>query len=148
MNDDVLAYAVAQRRREIGVRMALGAVPKQIGNQFLSLGLRLLGAGTILGVIGAWLLAAETPQTTRWGAACAGAIAALAIVGVLVGLRDGTVHGVATWSDRLRQANVLATWRVQPDSALRTLFPSAEYVRAFAPELERRRLSVFRAESR
>ena len=55
MNDGVLAYAVAQRRREIGVRMALGAVPKQIGNQFLSLGLRLLGAGTILGVIGAWL---------------------------------------------------------------------------------------------
>src|SRR5438552_4745850 len=102
----------------------------------------------LLGVIGAWLLAAETPQPTRWGAACAGAIAALAIVGVLVGLRDGTVHGVATWSDRLRQANVLATWRVQPDSALRTLFPSAEYVRAFAPELERRRLSVFRAESR
>ena len=55
MNDGVLAYAVAQRRREIGVRMALGAVPKQIGNQFLSLGLRLLGAGTILGVIGAWV---------------------------------------------------------------------------------------------
>jgi predicted permease len=51
----VLAYAVAQRRREIGVRMALGAPPKQIGRQFISLGLRLLVAGSALGVIGALL---------------------------------------------------------------------------------------------
>jgi predicted permease len=50
----VLSYAVAQRRREIGIRMALGAQRSQIGTQFLSLGLRLLAAGTILGLIGAW----------------------------------------------------------------------------------------------
>ena len=35
--------------------MALGAQRRQIGAQFLSLGLRLLAAGTILGLIGAWL---------------------------------------------------------------------------------------------
>ncbi len=51
----VLSYAVAQRRREIGIRMALGAQRKQIGTQFLALGLRLLAAGTILGLLGAWL---------------------------------------------------------------------------------------------
>src|SRR5947208_6188008 len=51
----VLSYAVAQRRREIGIRMALGAQRHQIGTQFLSLGLRLLAAGTIVGLIGAWL---------------------------------------------------------------------------------------------
>jgi predicted permease len=51
----VLSYAVAQRRREIGIRMALGAQREQIRAQFLSLGLRLLGAGTLLGLIGAWL---------------------------------------------------------------------------------------------
>jgi ABC-type antimicrobial peptide transport system permease subunit len=50
----VLSYAVAQRRREIGVRMALGAQPGRIRMQFLSLSLRLLAAGTGLGVIGAW----------------------------------------------------------------------------------------------
>ena len=50
----VLSYAVAQRRREIGVRMALGAQPGQIRIQFLSLSLRLLAAGTVLGLIGAW----------------------------------------------------------------------------------------------
>jgi len=50
----VLSYAVAQRRREIGVRIALGAQPGQIRIQFLSLSLRLLTAGTMLGFIGAW----------------------------------------------------------------------------------------------
>jgi predicted permease len=51
----VLSYAVAQRHREIGIRMAVGAQRWQIGTQFLSLGLRLLAAGTVLGLIGAWL---------------------------------------------------------------------------------------------
>jgi predicted permease len=50
----VLAYAVNQRRREIGVRMALGAQPGQVRAQFLGLGARLLLAGTALGALGAW----------------------------------------------------------------------------------------------
>ncbi len=51
----VLSYAVTQRRREIAVRMALGARPEQIRRQFLSLSLRLLLFGAALGVAGAWL---------------------------------------------------------------------------------------------
>ena len=52
----VLSYAVAQRRREIGVRMALGARPEQIRSQFFAIALRLLAGGMMLGVIGAWLI--------------------------------------------------------------------------------------------
>ena len=48
----VLSYGVALRRREIGVRLALGAAPGQIGRQFLGLGLRFLAVGTILGIAG------------------------------------------------------------------------------------------------
>jgi ABC-type antimicrobial peptide transport system permease subunit len=62
----VLSYAVAQRTREIGIRMALGAQRGQIGSQFLSLGLRLLAAGTVLGLIGAWV-AGKAMQSVLFG---------------------------------------------------------------------------------
>lgn len=50
----VLGYAVSLRRREIGIRMALGARPSQILAHFLSLGARLLGLGVALGLVGTW----------------------------------------------------------------------------------------------
>lgn len=50
----VLAYTVAQRQREIGVRMALGALPQQIMAQFLALGGKLLLIALPLGLLGAW----------------------------------------------------------------------------------------------
>jgi predicted permease len=49
----VLSYAVAQRTREIGIRMAVGAQREQIASQFLKIGLRLLITGTVIGVIAA-----------------------------------------------------------------------------------------------
>jgi ABC-type antimicrobial peptide transport system permease subunit len=52
----VLAYSVAQRRREIGVRMALGARPEQILRQFLNMGVGLVAIGLPLGLIGAFLV--------------------------------------------------------------------------------------------
>jgi len=53
----VLSYAVAQRRREIGVRMALGAQPRQIRNSVGGVTLRLFAAGSLLGIVDAWAMA-------------------------------------------------------------------------------------------
>jgi len=50
----VMSYTVAQRTREIGLRMALGARPGQVRAQFVSIAVRLVVGGILLGVIGAW----------------------------------------------------------------------------------------------
>jgi predicted permease len=62
----VLAYAVTQRRREIGVRMALGAQPRQVLGQFLGMGLRFIVYGTALGLVGTLLLG-QTLRSLLYG---------------------------------------------------------------------------------
>ena len=52
----LIAYAVAQRTREIGIRMALGARPRLIVSEILGRGLKLAGLGVALGFAGALAL--------------------------------------------------------------------------------------------
>lgn len=52
----VMAYNGLRRTREIGVRLALGALPAQIAKMMLGHGLRLLGCGLLLGFAGAFAL--------------------------------------------------------------------------------------------
>ncbi len=52
----VLAYQVSERRREIGIRMALGAATSSIFRMVLSEGAVMVAVGTGLGLIGAFLL--------------------------------------------------------------------------------------------
>jgi len=51
----VLAYAVGERRREIGIRLALGARPVEVLNLVVAQGLQLVGVGTGLGLASALL---------------------------------------------------------------------------------------------
>jgi predicted permease len=49
----VLAYAVTQRQREIGIRVALGAAPRTVKKMFVYRGLILSGTGIALGAVAA-----------------------------------------------------------------------------------------------
>jgi putative ABC transport system permease protein len=49
----VLAYTTLKRVREIGIRLALGARPAQVGALIMNHALRLLSLGCVLGLIGA-----------------------------------------------------------------------------------------------
>jgi putative ABC transport system permease protein len=50
----VLAYTTLKRVREIGIRIALGARPAQVGALIMNHALRLLSLGCVLGLIGAF----------------------------------------------------------------------------------------------
>jgi predicted permease len=53
----VIAYVVSQRAGEIGIRLALGAEPRQLARMFLRHGLALSVVGVIVGLVGAAALA-------------------------------------------------------------------------------------------
>jgi len=55
----VMAYAVAQRTSELGLRIALGAQPRNIMTLVLGQGIKLALLGVLLGLVGAFSL-------TRW----------------------------------------------------------------------------------
>jgi predicted permease len=52
----VISYSVNQRRREIGIRMALGATAGDLQGRILAQTLALAAAGILLGTCGAWAL--------------------------------------------------------------------------------------------
>ncbi|HSY82433.1 MAG TPA: ADOP family duplicated permease [Gemmatimonadaceae bacterium] len=84
----VMSYTVAQRTREIGIRAALGSAPLRTVHVVASRGVRLVGLGLGLGIVGSMaltrymqsILYGVSPlDATTWGAATL----ALAIAGLL-----------------------------------------------------------------
>lgn len=103
----VLSYAVQQRTREIGIRMALGAQVGQVLRMILSQGAILAGLGLVLGVAGALALQ-KILGSLLFGVAPTDPL----IFGVVVGLL-ALVCLVACWWPAQRAA------RVSPMVALR-----------------------------
>jgi hypothetical protein len=76
----VVAYSVAERTREIGIRVALGATPRDVAGMVMSQGMAMTAVGIVLGFIGAVFV-------TRF------------LAGLLYGIRPGdplTLVGAAT----------------------------------------------------
>ncbi len=103
----LLAYAVAQRRREIGIRMAIGARSTDIAAMIGTQTVGMAAAGIVIG-LGAALLAAPWIRSLLYGIAPADPVS-LAIAGFFV----IAVSAVATAIPALRAT------RIEPAIALR-----------------------------
>ena len=104
----MLSVAVGQRRREIGVRVALGARTGQVVRMFFASGLRatLLGLtlGLPLSIVTLWLVKNEIEEPSR----------NMPIVAAAVALAVLSVASLASWVPSRRAASV------DPMTALRS----------------------------
>jgi len=103
----VMAYAVAQRTNELGLRIALGAQPGNIMALVLKQGLKLAALGVLLGLIGA-------VSMTRWLVSLLYDVSATdPLTFVLIALLPMIVATLACWIPARRAT------RVNPLVALR-----------------------------
>jgi putative ABC transport system permease protein len=97
----VMAFVVGERSREIGIRLALGANPRDVRRMILLDGVWLTAAGVFIGLIGAFALTRmmrtmlfETqPLDPMTFAAVAGAIALVAMLACYVPARKADPRG-------------------------------------------------------
>ena len=96
----VISYSVGQRQREIGVRLALGAAPSTIRRMVLGDGLKVTGAGMIVG-LGLAALLARTTSSMLVGVTPGDVRTFAAVVGLLL-----VVALVAVWSPAARAMRI------------------------------------------
>lgn len=84
----VLAFVVAQRRREIGVRMALGATPREVVADVMGQGLRLAAVGVAAG-IGLALATTRLMQALLFGTSATDAATFAGVAALLVMVAAG-----------------------------------------------------------
>jgi putative ABC transport system permease protein len=103
----VMAFAVAQRTHEVGVRMALGARRSEVVTLILRGGMRLALLGIAIGLAGAYGLG-KLMHSTLYGVGSADLVSLVAVAALLL-----TVAALACWIPARRAA------RVDPMQALR-----------------------------
>jgi ABC-type antimicrobial peptide transport system permease subunit len=101
----VIAYVVSQRTREIGIRSALGAEPRQLKRMFLLHGLALSGVGVVIGLVVAaalgrsmssLLFGIEPMDPAAYMAAIGVILAAAALASYLPARRAATIDPMET----------------------------------------------------
>jgi ABC-type antimicrobial peptide transport system permease subunit len=105
----VIGLAVAQRRREIGIRIALGASPLAVVGLLFRQGLRLGGLGLLLGLpfsIGALMVIGKLME----GAGDNGSMSVNPVIlGVVIASSVLVVASLATWVPARRAASIAPT---------------------------------------
>ena len=104
----VMAYSVAQRTQEIGIRMALGAQKNDVLRLIVGQGLRLVIAAMVIGLFAAFALS-KALGSLLYGVGATD-VATLTSVGVLL----ATIATVACWLPARRASGV------NPITALRS----------------------------
>jgi len=104
----VLSQAVAQRTREIGIRMALGAKPADVMKLVVSRGMALTSVGALLGM-GAALALVKTLRTLLYGVEPTDPLSFMVVTGLLLG-----VALIACWLP------TRAAMKIHPAVALRS----------------------------
>jgi ABC-type antimicrobial peptide transport system permease subunit len=96
----VLAYVIAQRRREIAIRLALGAQQREVTQRFVRYGLALAGVGIVLG-LGAAIVVTRLMESLLFGVQPVDVLTYAA-----VGVSLTAVAAVASWLPARRASAV------------------------------------------
>lgn len=96
----VVALSVGQRARELGVRMALGAQKHRVVTLVLGHGMRLVLAGSVIGIVASWALT-RVMRNLLYGVGTTDSATILAVVGLL-----GAVTLFACWIPARRASHV------------------------------------------
>jgi len=102
----LVAYGVTQRRREIGVRLALGATPSGIVRGVVRRGVGLAGFGIAIGLWAAYALS-RFMQGILYDVAATDAVTYLAVAALLLGCAAAASILPARWAARLDPVRAL-----------------------------------------
>ena len=102
----VMSHSVGQRRREIGIRLALGAEPATIVRAFVTSGMTTAAIGIVVGVVAA-AAAARLQSSLLFGAAPVEPALYLAVAGVFVLVAATASYLPASRAGRLEASEVL-----------------------------------------
>jgi predicted permease len=102
----LIAYTVAQRRQEIGIRLALGAESRQVRNMVVRQGMGVAFAGIVLGIGAAWVLA-RSIESLLYGVQARDPVVFLTIPAVLIAVALLAVWLPATRASRLSPVEAL-----------------------------------------
>jgi predicted permease len=100
----MMSYAVSQRRQEIGVRSALGAPPAQIVREVFLSGMKVVGVGLAIGILGVVVLGIGLRESTSWLFPAASPTSPMPII--LVPLIIVLTAAVACWLPALRASHI------------------------------------------